>query len=314
MSELPPDVLKVLEAARSADEPSDADFRRVRRALTATLAASTVLTAAGAAKAAAPAGLGTSAGVALKGIGIALAVATAGGFAAWQFSRGSEQLAAPSTTVAAREPSQDRAAPSIPEPAVRDTASPAADGELVSGVKAANPASGPPLPSRAQARSSEDSAPSGAAAAPSRKTLAPPNGRTASLAASNVSGAVRSGETRSESVARRPDPEEKPTSGASEPPEVPEKPQDSEVMLMRRASQALSNGAPSDALQALEQHAALYPRGALAQERRALRIIALCQLGQRAAARQARERFLSEAPRSPLAAQIRRACGTSEAD
>jgi hypothetical protein len=88
MHDLPPDAKKVLDLARGAGEPSAGDYRRVHRALIATLAATGVAGAVGSAKAS----FGSSAAAAsstgaLKLIAVALAVTTAGGLGAWQLTR-----------------------------------------------------------------------------------------------------------------------------------------------------------------------------------------------------------------------------------
>ena len=316
MSELPPDALRVLQDARDADEPSTADFRRVRRALAATLVASTVLTTASAAKAAAPAGLG-SVGVALKVVAVAVAVTVAGGFAAWQLTHSADDVAR--SAVAAAAPV---GAPRVPSARDDSTVVDEERLEAKGGPRALAAESAVPAPLRRRAQTPLRTDPSPVPAAQSPEALARPRATAQAGRASPLKTAVaeREGSQRSLATAgalpphsevSKPIESEEPGLPKRQAEQVIDEPE-SEVGLMRKASHALSSNAPRDALARLKEHSVLYPNGVLAQERRALRIIALCQLGQRAQARAARERFLSEAPRSPLAAQIRSACGPAK--
>ena len=81
-----------------------------------------------------------------------------------------------------------------------------------------------------------------------------------------------------------------------------------EIALMRRAESALAGGDPSDALELLNEHAATFPHGALAEEREATRILALCALGRTAEARTAARRFERAAPRSIHLPRIHASC------
>ncbi len=83
---------------------------------------------------------------------------------------------------------------------------------------------------------------------------------------------------------------------------------DEELTLIRTATEALRDGHPEYALIALQEHASRFPRGVLQQERRALRVLALCELGRLERGRRERERFLRENPDSPFAGRVRRAC------
>src|SRR5262249_48369813 len=82
-----------------------------------------------------------------------------------------------------------------------------------------------------------------------------------------------------------------------------------EFALVSRAQAALSANDAATALALLDVHAARYPSGQLAEEREALRVLAACT-ATRADAGARAARFLRAHPRSPLAARIRRACGT----
>lgn len=81
-----------------------------------------------------------------------------------------------------------------------------------------------------------------------------------------------------------------------------------ELALLREAQQRLNGGNPDEALSMLEDHQRNHPDGRLKQERMAVRVFALCGAGRRAEARAAARRFLAEAPNSPLAPRVARAC------
>jgi hypothetical protein len=80
-----------------------------------------------------------------------------------------------------------------------------------------------------------------------------------------------------------------------------------ELALLEEAQTALRTHAPGRALVVLNEHAAKYPKGALAEERDGLRVVALCNVG-RSEAALAAERFLADHPASPLAGPVRDAC------
>jgi hypothetical protein len=81
-----------------------------------------------------------------------------------------------------------------------------------------------------------------------------------------------------------------------------------ELALIRAAARALRADDPGLAQRLLQQHAERFPAGVLAQERMGLTALALCAQGQPAEGAALRERFLKEAPKSPLAARVRDAC------
>lgn len=78
-----------------------------------------------------------------------------------------------------------------------------------------------------------------------------------------------------------------------------------EGALMERARAALLHGGHTEALGALDQHARLYPRGRLAEEREVLAVQALLVGGQGARARTRAEAFLQTHPDSPLVDLVR---------
>lgn len=80
-----------------------------------------------------------------------------------------------------------------------------------------------------------------------------------------------------------------------------------ETQLVSDAQRALSRDDPSEALALAERHRARFPNGALAQERDAARVFALCAL-QRDELAAARASFLERWPDSAQAARVRAAC------
>jgi hypothetical protein len=101
------------------------------------------------------------------------------------------------------------------------------------------------------------------------------------------------------SVARRPSTSAAPASSLNLPTLA------DEARLVHEGVAALRAGEPGRALTLFDAHAALYPRGALAEERAAERVFALADLGRAAEARAAAEEFLRAHPASPLAARVR---------
>lgn len=79
-----------------------------------------------------------------------------------------------------------------------------------------------------------------------------------------------------------------------------------ETRLLRDADKALRAGATAKAIALLDEHAARFPKGALAPERAAERLIVSCELG--VADRARVDQFLASRGASPLAARVRRAC------
>ncbi len=82
-----------------------------------------------------------------------------------------------------------------------------------------------------------------------------------------------------------------------------------EIALLNEAQRALASGQADRALQILDRHAREFPRGSLAEERAAARIIALCALGRVTAARAETAAFVRQSPESPLVERVRAACG-----
>jgi hypothetical protein len=87
-----------------------------------------------------------------------------------------------------------------------------------------------------------------------------------------------------------------------------------ELALIERANTALRLQHPAQALSALQEHAQRFENGVLSEERRGLRVLALCALGSDAAALEARETFLRRSPKALLAPKVRAACSTERGD
>ena len=58
----------------------------------------------------------------------------------------------------------------------------------------------------------------------------------------------------------------------------------------------------------LDEHARVFPHGALREERSAERVLALCAIGQTNAAHEAAAAFLGQYTDSPLRARVRSSC------
>ena len=77
-----------------------------------------------------------------------------------------------------------------------------------------------------------------------------------------------------------------------------------EASLFHDGVVALRSGQPSRAVVLFDFHARLYPQGVLADERVAVRALALADLGRATEAHAAIDRFLQAHPTSPLAARL----------
>jgi predicted Zn-dependent protease len=83
-----------------------------------------------------------------------------------------------------------------------------------------------------------------------------------------------------------------------------------EVALLSKAQAALSRGRPQEALEALAEHAARFPRGVLTEERAATRARTLCALGRRQEAEAELKRIERLNPTSAYLARARESCGS----
>lgn len=82
-----------------------------------------------------------------------------------------------------------------------------------------------------------------------------------------------------------------------------------EVALLSSAQAALSRGRPKEALEALSEHAARFPRGMLVEESAATRARTLCALGRRREAEKELKRIEKRNPGSAYLARARESCG-----
>jgi tetratricopeptide (TPR) repeat protein len=83
-----------------------------------------------------------------------------------------------------------------------------------------------------------------------------------------------------------------------------------EVALLSQAQTALSRGRPQEALDALAEHAARFPRGALIEERLATRARTLCALGRMREAEAELKRLEKLNRTSAYLARARESCGS----
>jgi hypothetical protein len=97
------------------------------------------------------------------------------------------------------------------------------------------------------------------------------------------------------------------SSGAPSPP-LPPTTLEAETRLVRSGVAALHAGDAARALALFEEHARVFPAGALAEERAAERVVALGDLRRCDEARAAASDFLRDHPHSPLAARVRESC------
>lgn len=81
-----------------------------------------------------------------------------------------------------------------------------------------------------------------------------------------------------------------------------------DVRLLGEARRALASGAPAAALDRLAQHAARFPASPLVATRRAMKVSALCRVGDAAAAQREAAAFLRQHPDSGHAEQVRAGC------
>jgi hypothetical protein len=87
-----------------------------------------------------------------------------------------------------------------------------------------------------------------------------------------------------------------------------------ETSLLRRARAALAGGNAGGCLALLSQHARQFPTGVLAEERDALRVVALCSDGRVEDGKKAAATFRRVHPGSPLRGRVDSACTSDEKD
>jgi hypothetical protein len=81
-----------------------------------------------------------------------------------------------------------------------------------------------------------------------------------------------------------------------------------ETRLVRAGVAALHSGDSARALALFDEHAIKYPRGVLAEERAAERVVALCNLGRYSEAHAAATEFLRDHPHSPASTRVHGSC------
>lgn len=291
MDELPTSLAALVNEARSAHDPRPADARRVALALSAALPAfrpplqglESLAGASGGAGAGAGAVTGGAAASAVGGAAVHGTLAGLG-----SVGKGLAVLAvaaAVSTSVVMRATPEERVVP----PARAVATEPA---RVAPAQPAPLPAQPAPLPAVTRALGAEPSAEPTVTVDP--VTLPAP------IAITRRPTAVNS---RPAAPLPAPTPTPDPVPAATPP---------SELRLIQQAAQALRDLRPDLAHALLAEHAARFPDGALRQEREGLHVLALCQQGALEQALPLRERFLADAPSSPLAGRVRRACADAE--
>jgi hypothetical protein len=85
-----------------------------------------------------------------------------------------------------------------------------------------------------------------------------------------------------------------------------------ELELLNAAQAALRDGRSAQALQLLQRYDRTFPHGQLVGERLAAEVFAACQVGERARATRAAERFLQRDARSVLAGRVQRSCAFAQ--
>lgn len=282
MTDLDPRDRALIELARGGHEPTDTDRSRVRAALVAELGVGIGLTSTKAVGAAtAGAGAGVSGGVAsvvsaasFKVVAAVLLTGALGGgaFALHAWSRAGAPLAA--TPVGLVRPV-----------AASGPASASAAGDAIVSPIDPRPAEMPPVtapPSRPT--SSVPTAKEPRALARDTEPALPATTETATVAAPSSALAVQAAPVTPTTL-------------------------DAETKLVRQGVGALHTGDAARALALFDEHARLYSDGFLAEERAGERVLALCDLGRNVEAADAARAFLSQHPRSPLAARVRSSCG-----
>jgi hypothetical protein len=87
-----------------------------------------------------------------------------------------------------------------------------------------------------------------------------------------------------------------------------------ETALLLNAQAAIREGDATRALSLLDDHAKRFPEGALAEERDASRVLALCAANRKDEARKEGQAFLATHPKSPAATRVRSSCAFSITD
>jgi hypothetical protein len=311
MSNLTHEDRALLDLARDGHQPTDADRGRVRVALVARMGVGTglaVTTAAATSAASAGAAGATGTGAAIAGLSTTLtamkvtaAVVMAGaigggGFAAYRGARLAHTPLIVTSAVSAQEQPAE-AARFTDRTALAPAPAPVSDLALVA-AESPQRRSGPePLPKEDEGRNGLPVARSPETGASLPATLlAPPPSAAAPLDVQNSTPAPEE----ASSVLPRLGQE---VAAPLAPTTV-----EAETRLVRAGVTALHSGDSARALALFDEHARKYPRGILAEERAAERVVALCDLGRSVEARAAATEFLRDHPRSPASARVHASC------
>jgi len=292
VSDLNEDARLLLEMVRDAHAPDDADRARVRAelaarigtaaglGLTAGLGAAAKTTATAVTGAQITAGAVGAGAVTAKLVGVALIVsATAGlGVAVVHHARQVSVAGRPGVSKVVHVEPARRAAAGVAAPVAVPAPEPAPSATTVPAPRALPLARQPARAPVTAAAPIAPEAPAVRAAPPVPAAAVAPAERAAPVAAAPPAPAK---------------------------PPVARPAVDDEVALVHGGLVARRAGQPARALELLDRHASLYPRGVLAEERDAERALALADLGRVAEARAAIEQFLRAHPQSPLAARLR---------
>ncbi len=285
MSNLSSEARRVIALARRADDPNAGDQQRVGRGLARRLGtgATAMLISVGTAKAAAGTAIATTLGKSVLFVAVSTAVALS--------------LGQPSSRAA-------------------NTASDSARGTYAS-TAAANVVNHTSVPASNIASQATNSARQAEEAniaktvSDSRKISSPPASESPQFAAAReaaaekevgVSPTVTSGR-RAATGKFEPLPE---VATAAPDPNID--PLQAETAALREAQRALRTGDPASAISLTKKQDAIFRAGALGQERAAVRIFALCGVGNVLQARSEAQDFIRRWPRSPMLSRVRNAC------
>jgi hypothetical protein len=273
LDELPRQARAILEAAAGADDPSEHDRARIDATFTATLRAYGITVPLASSPSASVHDAAASGGATRVKSGAAASpakiVLTIAGLGA--LAAGFWQMSYGSSRT--------------------QTGAAVATGRTASIGRATSDLSGPPSSATAQSASaSQESA---------KKTVGL-GAHAADSAASPVTHTGPRGNTGATSIAVRAASGSNAVAGDSLP---------AEMALIQSANDAVRQGHYDRALHLLDTHNARFANGILREERRGLRVLALCGLGQTASGLRERARFLRDSPRSVLADKVRSACG-----
>jgi hypothetical protein len=299
VTELSPDLKKLMNVAHHAMSPSAQQVSAVRSALEARLGETPgpLGGGGGAGSGVAPSALATWSALQIIGLSCVMLGVVAGAVELWGHS-GSSAL---SRVDAPQLPEQARAVATGTPPSAASEAAPLA-GDVPHEAPRAVVAERAPRKGKAQRT----------------KAKRPENTNTNTDVV-----ATREGAKATTSIAASTSATAQPTEALAEdkdktltsnlrPSEVPTKPATDllaqEVDLLARARAALTHGKPAEALALAEQHAARFPRGTLRQEQLATRMRALCALGRSGDARSALHELESSSRRSPHLMSIDARC------